>query len=112
MKKKASLDKEEKEMVESIERGEWTSAGKKEVDRHTRNVREFLVAKKKEARVNIRISQDVLEMVKSIAAEEGLAYQTLLNSVIFKFATGRLIERKDFAAEIRQAIREALDKAS
>jgi predicted DNA binding CopG/RHH family protein len=46
-------------------------------------------------RVNIRISLDTLDKLKKIAAEEGIPYQTLAASVIYRYHKGLLIEKKD-----------------
>lgn len=46
--------------------------------------------RKKEERVSIRIFANDLRKIKEIADEEGLAYQTLITSVLHKFVTGRL----------------------
>ncbi len=35
-----------------------------------------------------------LEAIKTYAVEEGLPYQTLMSSVLHKFITGRLIDKK------------------
>lgn len=48
---------------------------------------------KKEARINIRLSEVDLSRLKRKAAEEGLPYQTLISSIIHKFVTGRLLSR-------------------
>ena len=45
---------------------------------------------KRDNRVNVRISGSDLNMVKKAAIQEGLPYQTLLASIIHKFATGHL----------------------
>ena len=45
---------------------------------------------KKDRRVNIRISSRDLEAIQKRALEEGLPYQTLMASVLHKYATGRL----------------------
>ncbi|MFM1887704.1 MAG: hypothetical protein RL026_2861 [Pseudomonadota bacterium] len=50
-------------------------------------------AARKDQRLNIRLSQPVLAELRRRAAEEGLPYQTLIASVLHKYATGRLIER-------------------
>jgi predicted DNA binding CopG/RHH family protein len=47
---------------------------------------------KRDSRINIRVSTADLNLVRKIAAEEGLPYQTLLASVIHKFAVGRLVD--------------------
>jgi hypothetical protein len=46
--------------------------------------------KKKEARINIRITTGVLEGLKARAEEEGLPYQTFIASILHKFVHGRL----------------------
>jgi predicted DNA binding CopG/RHH family protein len=48
---------------------------------------------KKEARINIRLSEVDLLRLKRKAAEEGLPYQSLVSSIIHKFVTGRLMSR-------------------
>ncbi len=91
--KKIILDKEEKEILESYERDEWSPVknSKKEIQRHREYARRTL---QKDKRVNIRISSKDLEDIKAIAIEEGVPYQTLMASVLHKFATGRLVEKK------------------
>lgn len=48
----------------------------------------------KQARVNIRLSQEVLDSLKRQAREEGLPYQTLISSVLHRFAHGRLVPQR------------------
>lgn len=43
---------------------------------------------RKDARINIRLSTADLQMLKRRAAEEGLAYQTLIASILHKYASG------------------------
>lgn len=46
---------------------------------------------RKDARINIRLSEiDVLRL-KRRAAEEGMPYQTLITSILHKFVTGKLV---------------------
>lgn len=49
---------------------------------------------KKEAKMNIRIDPLELEAIKKRAEIEGLKYQTFVKSVIHKYITGQLIEKK------------------
>lgn len=51
----------------------------------------------KDRRVNIRLSSGDLQDIQVKALEEGLPYQTLIASVLHKYATGRLTERKDLS---------------
>ncbi len=48
----------------------------------------------KDKRINIRISSKDLDQVQIIALQEGIPYQTLISSIIHKYVSGYLIERK------------------
>ena len=83
--KRGFFDSEEKELIEAWEKGEF------------RPVRNQAAAKRaavsaakrygrKDARINIRLSTADLEMIKRRAAEEGLPYQSLIASVLHKYA--------------------------
>ena len=86
---KTRLSKEEKEMLEGFEKGEWTpvenlSERKKALAEYARNTL------KKDKRLNIRISErDLIELQRK-AAQEGLPYQTYLSSIIHKFVSGNM----------------------
>ena len=89
----ARLDRKEKELLESVDRGEWKSvAGLKGERRRYRQYAEATF--KKDRRVNIRISGKVLEAIQARALVEGIPYQTLITSLLHKYATGRLVEKK------------------
>ena len=45
---------------------------------------------KKNKNVNIRISENDLESIKLLAVREGMPYQTLIGSLIHKYASGYL----------------------
>ncbi|MCC6868405.1 MAG: hypothetical protein IT522_06235 [Burkholderiales bacterium] len=49
----------------------------------------------KDRRVNIRLSTSDLLGIQARALEEGVPYQTLIASVLHKFISGRLVERRD-----------------
>jgi predicted DNA binding CopG/RHH family protein len=87
MAKKLKLDKEEKDILESFERGEWKTArsAKSIMEQANSAAMEFL---RKDARINIRISSFDLDLIKQIAIREGLPYQSLIASVLHKFAHG------------------------
>jgi len=87
---KIKLDKEEKDILDSYERGELKAVKnlEKEIDRHRGYARQTL---KKDKRVNIRISSMVLDEIQTRAAEDGMPYKTLISSILHRFATGRLI---------------------
>ena len=48
----------------------------------------------KDKRINIRMSSKDLDQVQVIAAREGIPYQTLVSSIIHKYVSGYLIEKK------------------
>ncbi len=83
------LDKEEKELLASIERGEWKSLQptRKELQRYIGYARATL---RKNRRINIRLAQNDLEALQGKAIQEGIPYQTLISSLLHKYVTGRL----------------------
>ncbi len=86
------LNKEEKDLVKSIERGEWRSV--KNLNKEKRRYQEYARNTfRKERRVNIRISQRDLDGIQAKALEEGIPYQTLMSSVLHKYVNHRLIEK-------------------
>jgi predicted DNA binding CopG/RHH family protein len=86
------LDDEEKELMESIEGGEWKSVKntKQEIQKHQQYAANTL---RKDKRINIRISSKDLEELQTRAVEEGIPYQTLMASVLHKYVSSRLVER-------------------
>ena len=88
----AKLDKEERELLKSVEAGEWRSV--REKDREVSRYQEYAKATfRKDRRVNIRISGKDLEALQKRALEEGIPYQTLISSVLHKYVSGRFQER-------------------
>ena len=88
----ASLDKEEKKLLETFDRDEWKPVTGQETEAEL--YREYARATfKKDMRVNIRISKKDLDALQSRALEEGIPYQTLIGSVLHKYVAGRLIEK-------------------
>jgi predicted DNA binding CopG/RHH family protein len=86
------IDPDEKELLESVERGEWKSVrgGKRERTRYTRVAKATF---RKDRRLNIRrLSSKDLEAIQKRALAEGLPYQTLIASLLHKYASGRLKE--------------------
>jgi predicted DNA binding CopG/RHH family protein len=69
------LDPQEKSIRDSYNRGEWQSIGN--FSREAARYQEYAQsALRKDTRINIRISSEVLDGLKSKAMEEGLPYQT------------------------------------
>ena len=91
--KKTVLDAEEKDILQSYERGEWVRVKnpKKEIAKLGKYARNTL---QKDKRINIRMSSKDLDLVQVLAAQEGIPYQTLVSSIIHKYVFGYLIEKE------------------
>jgi len=87
------LDQEEKEFLESYEREEWQSVSnlQSESDKYREYARATF---RKDRRINIRISQKDLVAIQKKALEEGIPYQTLISSILHKYISGRLAEKR------------------
>ena len=87
----AKLDKQERELLKSVESGEWKSVGRK--NKELEKYKEYARATfKKDRRVNIRISNKDLMAIQKRALMEGIPYQTLISSILHKYLSGRLKE--------------------
>ncbi len=91
---KIKLDRGETELLDSYESGEWRSIDGLETE--AREHREYARATfRKDRRVNIRISTKDLEGIQKRALEEGIPYQTMIASILHKYVSGRLVERRE-----------------
>ena len=86
-----TLDADEKEILKSVERGEWRSV-RGLASKQTHYADYATATFRKDRRINIRISSKDLEAIQKRALEEGLPYQTLIASLLHKYAAGRLRE--------------------
>jgi predicted DNA binding CopG/RHH family protein len=89
----SKLTREERNVLKSYERGEWSSSKRavKEMSKYKSYARS---AFQKNKRVNIRLSSQDLEGLQQRAVEEGIPYQTLISSLIHKYVAGGLTERR------------------
>ncbi len=84
------LDKYEKEVLAAYETGALRPvATKDELARMREAARATAM---KDQRINIRLSAGDLRDIQVKALQEGMPYQTLIASVLHKYATGRLAE--------------------
>ena len=83
--------REDKELIESIENGEWKS-----IENFEEMKKKLIVSASetaiKDYRINVRISKRDVEALKTRALEEGIPYQTLVTSILHKYVTGKLEE--------------------
>ncbi len=86
------LDKEERDLMESIEHDEWRPVKniKQEKEKAMAAARNTL---KKDKRINLRLTQKDYHQIQIKAIEEGIPYQTLISSVIHKYLNGALAPR-------------------
>jgi len=82
------LDSEEQEILDSFERGEWKSVDnlEEELKLAQEIAANTLRAMRKNKRINIRISEYDLALIREKAMKEGLPYQTLIASILHKYA--------------------------
>ena len=87
-------DKEELELMKSIETEEWVSVNnlEEEINKAKKAAHATLT---KSERMNIRISPNDLRRLKIKAIEEGMPYQTLVSSIIHKYLIGRFLEQRE-----------------
>lgn len=90
MKKTEYLDQEEKDLIEEIHREEYQPVAQmeKEMEAFADLVEENVTRKKA---INIRLLESDIQKIKAIAIREGVGYQTLIGSIIHKFANDRQV---------------------
>ena len=81
------IDKEEKDLIESYEKGEWKPVKKKDKSVYVKAAKESLTKNK---RINIRLTSKDYHDIQVKALEEGIPYQTLISSIIHKYNKGEL----------------------
>ena len=88
------LDKYEKEIEDNISQFEPISASKKVLI-------EGIIDKANEKKsISLRLKTNDLEQLKRIADTEGLPYQTLLSSIVHKFVSDQLVDKKSILKSI------------
>jgi predicted DNA binding CopG/RHH family protein len=88
MKKKSSMDKEEKALAQSIENEEWESGLTKKEKRQYEEYARYSLNKHR--RINIRMTERDLKKIRAKAIEEGIPYQSLISMLIHKFNEGKV----------------------
>ena len=89
------LDKEEKDIMESFERGEWEPVSKKEAEKNKAEFKKAVITTQKKRRlenqkISINIFKSDLPIIREKAEHEGLPYQTLIKRLVHKYATGQI----------------------
>lgn len=92
--KNLNLNNEEKELLDSFNKGEW-----EKISDHENELKKFRGlasdSLKKDKRINIRITHKDLTEIKRKAVHEGIPYQTLVSSILHKYINGRFVEKPE-----------------
>jgi predicted DNA binding CopG/RHH family protein len=93
--KNIKLDKFEKGIEDNAEQYKKASAKTRQ------RVKKIISKTNEKNRVTLRLSNQTLERIKRKAQEEGLPYQTLISSILHKYANDKLIDEKHIMKSIR-----------
>ena len=88
------IDNEEQILMESLNGIDLTSLqnDNENIKLLQSSAKEFI--KQKETKMNIRISSSELDKIKQRAEIEGLKYQTFVKSILHKYITGQLTDKR------------------
>ena len=89
--KELQLDAEEIELLEAFESGKLKSVPNVEEEiKKAREAARASIAMRKDKNLNIRLSVHVLDRIKQKAAKSGMPYQTLIGTILHKYADGQI----------------------
>ncbi len=88
------IDAEEKELMKNINKINLSTIKRPTRKEQHQIRRAAKVYVDKESKMNIRIALNELAQIKAKAEKEGLKYQTLVKSVLHKYVTGQLVEKR------------------
>lgn len=85
------FDQEEKELMESLENDEWISVPPKEL-KEMKDLLQQAVKNTRELRkqINIRLNPSDVLALKEKSSKLGMPYQTLINTLIHQYVTGKI----------------------
>lgn len=84
------LDQEELDLLDELDNYKPVENLKDEVSRLA-NIAQENISKRKA--ISIKMLEADLEKIKSKAIEQGMPYQTLINSILHQFANGKLVSK-------------------
>lgn len=87
--KKIQLDKYEQSIEDNIENYTPISKSKRKI------IEKTISKANEKIRITLRINNQDLDIIKHKAYEEGLPYQTLISSVVHKYATEKFIDENN-----------------
>jgi predicted DNA binding CopG/RHH family protein len=83
-----NLSKEEKELLDSLEKGEWERVPNFEAE--AENLKAAARATKAHQQVSIEINEADLQSFQRQAQIEGISYQTYISRVLHRYINGQL----------------------
>ena len=86
---KYKLNSSERVIEEEAENYEKVSDWKK------KKIESILIKSLKKKVITLRLNDNDLEQIKSIAISEGIPYQTLISSVLHKYINHRLVDKNE-----------------
>ena len=86
---KYELDKNEKLIEKEAREYKRISEDKK------RNIKSILEKSSRKRVVTLRLNNNDLEQIKSLANTEGIPYQTLISSILHKYINDRFVDKKE-----------------
>ena len=89
-----NLDQEEREIELAISRGEFRPVSQATLKRRLKKLYSAKPKRSPKVPVTMRMEGITLAVLKDQARTQGLRYQTLISSVLHKYITGQLVERK------------------
>ncbi len=93
--KNAKLDHFEKEIEKNADQFIKVS------DKTHRRVKKIISKANEKIRVTLRLNNQTLDLIKRKAQEDGLPYQTFISSILYKYATDKLIDEKHILKSLR-----------
>jgi predicted DNA binding CopG/RHH family protein len=87
---KNKMDREEIEIMESLENGEWQSVDEKEFKKQKSllmdSANNTIKKLKKNKSITIRINENTLEKIKAKALIMGIPYQTIISEALYNLS--------------------------
>jgi len=83
------IDDYERQLIKDLKNNEFVEVPN-QIEETKRYVSYFKNMPKKNKRVTIRVENDDLELIQNKAIESGIPYQTLIASILRKFARGKI----------------------
>ena len=93
----AALDEEEREILRTVEAGEWHEVPHMEEEK--RRIQTFFRQLAQTRRVTLRITENDLYSLQIKARQEGIPYQTLMTSILHKYLAGQLVSASELGPQ-------------